>query len=112
MDPFLGTSCPNHTGIGTNFPCGDAFLVYPGTDGPWLGMRMEASRRGAEDAALLRQLRSLNETAHDKLIAEVFTDNQHYNDDPKHFEKVYEHLLELLETYHKMEAQSCKRNAY
>lgn len=112
MDPFLGTSCPNHTGIGTNFPCGDAFLVYPGTDGPWLGMRMEASRRGAEDAALLRQLRSLNETAHDKLIAEVFTDNQHYNDDPKHFEKVYEHLLKLLETYHKMEAQSCKRNAY
>ena len=79
--------------------------MYPGTDGPWLGMRMEASRRGAEDAALLRQLRNLNETAHDKLIAEVFTDNQHYDDDREHFEMVYEHLLELLETYSNREAQ-------
>jgi len=97
MNPFVGTSCPNHTGIGTNFPCGDAFLVYPGTDGPWPGMRMEAARRGAEDAALLSLLRCKDETAHDALVARVFQDNQHYNDDPKEFEVVYEELLRLLE---------------
>lgn len=97
MDPFAGTSCPNHTGIGTNFPCGDSFLVYPGTDGPWPGMRMEAARRGAEDAALLALLRCRDEAAHDALVARVFHDNQNYNDDPAVFEAVYEELLHLLE---------------
>ena len=97
MDPFAGTSCPNHTGIGTNFPCGDSFLVYPGTDGPWPGMRMEAARRGAEDAALLALLRCRGEAAHDALVARVFHDNQNYNDDPAVFEAVYEELLHLLE---------------
>lgn len=96
MDPFKGTSCPNNTGIGTNFPCGDSFIVYPGTDGPWPGMRMEAARRGAEDAALLARLRQQDETAHDALVARVFRDNQHYNDDPTLFEGVFEDLLRLL----------------
>lgn len=97
MDPFQATSCYNPTGIGTNFPCGDAFLVYPGTDGPWPGMRMEAARRGAEDAALLSLLREKDKDAHDQLVARVFQDNQNYNDDPQVFEKVYEELLKLLE---------------
>ena len=51
MDPFEGTSCPNPTDLGTNFPCGDSFIVYPGTDGPWPGMRMEAARRGGRGVA-------------------------------------------------------------
>lgn len=97
MDPFRATSCPNPTGIGTNFPCGDAFVVYPGTDGPWPGMRMEAARRGAEDAALLARLRRRDEAAHDALVARVFADNRHYDDDPARFAGVYEELLGLLE---------------
>ncbi|WP_418972548.1 DUF4091 domain-containing protein [Allofournierella sp.] len=97
MDPFRGTSCPNPTGIGTNFPCGDAFVVYPGTDGPWPGMRMEAARRGAEDAALLALLRGRNPAAHDALAARVFVNNHQYNDDPAVFEQVYEELLRALE---------------
>lgn len=96
MNPFEGTSCPNHTGIGTNFPCGDSFLVYPGADGPWPGMRMEAARRGAEDAALLWLLRESDEAAHDQLVAQVFTNNQEYSDDPQLFEDVYDELLRLL----------------
>ena len=97
MNPFQSTSCPNHTGIGTNFPCGDSFLVYPGTDGPWLGMRLEASRRGAEDAALLLLLRQQDEKAHDALVEQVFRTNSDYNDDPTFFTGVYEELLQKLE---------------
>lgn len=97
MDPFVGTSCPNDTGIGTNFPCGDSFLVYPGKSGPWPGMRMEAARKGAEDVALLGMLREIDQVTHDQLIARVFKDNEHYNDDPVYFEKVHEEMLYLLE---------------
>ncbi len=96
MDPFKGTSCPNHTGIGTNFPCGDSFLVYPGKDGPWPGMRMEAARRGAEDAALLQLLRQKDESAHDALVTQVFRTNSDYNDDPAQFAAVYDDLLRQL----------------
>ena len=60
-------------------------------------MRMEAARRGAEDAALLALLRCRDEAAHDALVARVFHDNQNYNDDPTVFEAVYEELLHLLE---------------
>lgn len=97
MNPFDGTSCPNPTGIGTSFPCGDAFIVYPGTDGPWLGMRAEAARRGAEDVALLQLLRGRDPAAHDELVARVFRSNTDYDDDPARFEQVCEQLLALLE---------------
>lgn len=97
MNPYEGTSCPNHTGIGTNFPCGDSFLVYPGEDGPNLGMRLEAQRRGAEDAALWQLLREKDEKLHDELIGKMFTNNYTYNDDPARFQEVYEELLAALE---------------
>lgn len=97
MDPFVGTSCPNHTGIGTNFPCGDSFLVYPGDDGPWLSMRLEAARRGAEDVALLHLLREKDEAAHDRLVARAFTSNTLYEDDPAAFAQIYKALLCELE---------------
>ncbi|WP_312642656.1 DUF4091 domain-containing protein [Hydrogenoanaerobacterium sp.] len=96
MDPFKGTSCPNHTGIGTNFPCGDSFIAYPGKNGPWIGMRLEAQRRGAEDAELLKLLRQKDEARHDELVGRVFTNNYTYNDDPVFFETVYEELLQAL----------------
>lgn len=97
MDPFKGTSCPNHTGIGTNFPCGDAFLVYPGSDGPWLSMRLEAQRRGAEDLELLKLLREKDLKIHDQLIEEVYINNYTYQDDESVFQRVYERLLNELE---------------
>lgn len=96
MDPFQETSCHNPTGIGTNFPCGDAFIAYPGDGEPWPGMRLEAHRRGIEDATLLSMLRRKDEAAHDKLVSKLFTDNSHYQQDPVVFEQVYEQLLEQL----------------
>lgn len=97
MNPYEGTSCPNHTGIGTNFPCGDSFLIYPGEEGPRMGMRLEAQRRGAEDAALWQMLRKVDETAHDRLLGSVFTNNYTYKDSPELFAKVYEELLSALQ---------------
>lgn len=97
MNPYKGTSCPNHTGIGTNFPCGDSFIVYPGEDGPEIGMRMEAARRGAEDAALWQLLRKKDEPLCEALLSEAFTNNYTYNDDPKVLKRIYEKLLVSLE---------------
>lgn len=96
MDPFKATSCPNPTGLGTNFPCGDAFLVYPGSGEPWPGMRLEAQRRGVEDATLLEMLRQKDPAAHDRLVETMFQDNRHYQKDPAALEQAYEQLLALL----------------
>lgn len=95
-NPFEGTACRNTTGIGTDFPCGDAFLVYPGTNGPWISLRYEAQRVGAEEACLLRALRDRNPAAHDALIARVFTTFRDYIDDPALLEQVHEDLLRLV----------------
>ena len=96
-DPFKATSARNWTGIGTNFPCGDAFIVYPGDAGPWPSMRLEAERMGAQEACLLRALRDKDEAAHDALIAEVFTSFDEYDNDPAKMELVHEKLLKALE---------------
>ena len=95
-DPFKATSARNWTGIGTNFPCGDAFIVYPGDGGPWPSMRLEAERAGAEDAALLDALLALDPAAHDALIARVFRGFDDYDDAPEALESVHEELLRLL----------------
>lgn len=96
MDPYVATACYNPTGIGTSFPCGDAFLVYPGQDGPSLSLRLEAQRRGAEDVALLQAFLKQDPQACDALIAEIFTNNYTYNDDPSHFAQIYERLLAAM----------------
>lgn len=97
MDPFQGTSCPNHTGIGTNFPCGDAFIVYPGKTEVWPSLRLEAQRRGAEDLELLRLLRRRNPEFHEELIGEIYNNNHTYQDDETLFSDVYENLLIQLQ---------------
>lgn len=97
MNPYEATSCHNPTGIGTNFPCGDAFIVYPGNNEVHISMRLEAQRKGAEDASLINKLINKNpEKAYD-LIKKVFISNYEYNDDPNNFSKVYESLLIQLE---------------
>lgn len=95
-NPYEKTACRNNTGIGTDFPCGDAFIVYPGAGGPWISLRFEAERMGAEEACLLRRLGQKDPEAHDALIAKVFTHFDEYNDDPELLEAVHEELLQAL----------------
>lgn len=97
MNPFAATSCFNPTGLGTNFPCGDAFLIYPGDDGPWLSMRLEAERRGTEDLELLRLLENRNSKYFRNLVANVFRTNTDYTDDEALFAHTYRSLLDALE---------------
>ena len=93
MDPFKTTSCHNDTGLGTNFPCGDAFIVYPGEGEPWISMRLEAQRRGAEDCELLNLLREKDMVAYNEIISHVFKSNQEYLSNTNEFELWYERLL-------------------
>ena len=95
-NPYKKTACRNNTGIGTDFPCGDAFIVYPGSDGPWISLRFEAERIGAEEACLLQRLGQKNPEAQKQLIGKVFTRFDEYNDDPGLLEEVHEELLEAL----------------
>lgn len=95
-NPFQNTRGKNETGIGTDFPCGDAFIVYPGNNGPWLSMRLEAERRGAEEADLLLQLCDQNPERMEQLILKVFQQFDLYNNDPVYLEEVYEQLLQEL----------------
>ena len=95
-DPFTATSAHNWTGIGTNFPCGDAFIVYPGKKEPWPSMRLEAERRGAEDAALLYALLERDPAAHDALIRRILRSFNDYDSDPAMLEALHETLLQSL----------------
>ena len=95
-DPFTATSARNWTGIGTNFPCGDAFIVYPGDGGPWPSMRLEAERMGAQEACLLQALKARDSAACHALIAKVYTAFDEYDNDPAKLEQVHEELLRLL----------------
>ena len=95
-NPFHETRGINDCGIGTDFPCGDAFIVYPGADGPWLSMRLEAERRGAEEACLLSNLRALSPERCDELIHTVFHAFDDYDNDPQKVEEAYENLLKAL----------------
>jgi len=95
-NPFEATSAHNWTGIGTNFPCGDAFIVYPGKDGPWPSMRLEAERVGAQEAAMLRELLDRDPAAHDALIARVFRAFDDYDNTPETLDALHEELLKKL----------------
>lgn len=46
QDPFK-QNCPIHHNADsvTTLPSGDTHLIYPGADGPWMSMRLEAQRK-------------------------------------------------------------------
>lgn len=97
MNPFEATSCHNPTGLGTNFPCGDAFIVYPSEDGAWISMRLESQRRGTEDLELLKLLRQKDLQKHDILVNQIFENNCSFEKNPEKFALIYEEVLKALE---------------
>ena len=96
-NPFEQSCCPNDTGQGTSFPAGDSHIAYPGEDGPWISMRLEAQRKGIEDLELLAEIKRKDINTYRKWINQVFDNNKTYNDDVDQFESIREGILEYLQ---------------
>lgn len=56
QDPFR-ESVVRHGGR-SKLPAGDTHVVYPGREGPWSSVRLEAQREGIEDLELLNELKA------------------------------------------------------
>lgn len=94
-DPFECSNTPNVAFNGI-YPSGDAYIVYPGDEGPLLGMRLEAQRRGAEDYELLLLLKSSKPMEYERLMKKTLRSFSDYNADTEAFEETRRELLSLL----------------
>lgn len=67
-DPFK-ESCTRHVNAGSEsiLPPGDDKLIYPGDNGPWMSIRLEAQREGAEEYEMLRVIGEKDRTLADSL---------------------------------------------
>jgi hypothetical protein len=89
QDPFQ-QSVVNHGGA-NSLPAGDTHNVYPGADGPWSSVRLEAQREGCEDYELLHRLDPEQAQAIIRPVLRGFDD---YTKDPAAFRAARRALLE------------------
>jgi len=94
-DPFNQTIVRD-VGFGMVGAPGGTHIVYPGPDGPWSSLRLEAQREGLEDCELLRMLRRRDAEAADKLVREVVTGFGEYTLDLAKFRATRRRLLAAL----------------
>lgn len=97
QDPFE-QNCPHH--INTDSECilppGDTHIIYPGKGEPWMSIRLEAEREGAEEYELLCKLSKHNKQKADELCATVFHSFKDVEFDVKKFIETKKALLEAL----------------
>lgn len=93
-DPFKHTT-PAHPGP-PYLPAGDAWIVYPGPDGPLASIRFEAMRDGIVDYELLSMLAERDAAAAGRLAARHVLDFDRYDTDAKQFRATRRELLERL----------------
>ena len=91
QDPFE-QSVVGHGGK-NKLPPGDTHIVYPGSDGPWSSMRMEAMREGIEDYELLMALADKDRRAADRITRRVFRSFTDYTEDVPAFRRARAALL-------------------
>ena len=91
-DNIWNRACCPHKGA--LLPAGDAHIVYPGPDGPWISMRYEAQRGGAEDYELFSQILLKNPAAADSILSMACTDFRTYTADPALLAQARHRLLE------------------
>jgi hypothetical protein len=77
-------------------PAGDAWIVYPGPDGPLASIRFEALRDGVVDHELLSMLGERDAAAAKRLVATHVLDFDRYDGHVKHFRATRRELLSLL----------------
>jgi len=94
QEPFT-QSVVKH-GEHNSLPAGDTHIVYPGPDGPWSSLRLEAHREGFEDYELLQQLRERDTQQADEIIHRVIRGFDDYTKDVTTFRAARKALLEAL----------------
>ena len=95
QDPFE-KSVVSHGGD-SSLPAGDTHIVYPGPDGPWSSLRLEAQREGFEDYELLRQLKARRSEQAEAIIAPVLRGFDDYTKDPTVLRAARKALLSALD---------------
>jgi len=88
LDPFKSTDA------GRGFPSGDAFMVYPGKDGPVDSIRNEVMFEGLQDLRALRKLESLQGR---EATIELIEDGLDYELKMKYYPRSASWLLGLRE---------------
>jgi len=92
-DPFRHTTRAHG---GTFYlPAGDAWIVYPGEDGPLDSIRFEAMRDGIADYELLAQLAERDPDGAMRLASKHIPDFDRYDTDIRVFRETRRELLEL-----------------
>jgi hypothetical protein len=94
QDPFE-ESCPLN-GPTNHLPAGDTHNVYPGKDEPWLSMRLEQMRAGAEDYELLSLLAKKDKRKADEIVDDCFFAFDKCNSDSENFDNTHKKLLKAL----------------
>ena len=93
-DPFVHTTLKH--ALPDYLPAGDAWIVYPGKDGPLDSIRHEAQRDGVDDHTLLSQLGERDPAAAKRLVSKHVLDFDRYDTDVKVFRATRREILELL----------------
>ncbi len=93
-DPFTHTTRPH--GGPPYLPAGDAWIVYPGENGPLDSIRFEAMRDGIADYELLCQRAEKDRPAAQELAARLVLDFDRYNTDIQAFRAARRALLKAL----------------
>ena len=99
QDPFR-LNCPEHTNTDSvcYLPAGDTHLLYPGESGPWLSVRAEAQREGAEEYEMLKKLAKKDKEKADAICDKLFGSFCDVEYDVSLFRKVRRELLLSLST--------------
>lgn len=94
-DPFRQLAIPWDGGA-QYLPAGDAWIVYPGKEGPLDSIRFEAMRDGIVDHELLSRLAERDEAAARRIAERFVLDFDKYDTDVARFRAARRELLERL----------------
>ena len=97
QDPFTH-NCPEHHNADsvTWLSAGDSHNIYPGKDEPWMSIRLEAQREGAEEYELLQLLARTDKAAADAICDSMFHSFRDVEYDVLKFTQARKALLEAL----------------
>ena len=79
QNPFEKSVVPH--GGNNSLPAGDTHIVYPGHDGPWSSLRLEAQREGFEDYELLQTLKRRDPAKAQDIVGKVIRRFDRYTKD-------------------------------